>query len=67
MNRYFLTFGQDHPNKDGYEVVHAEYYTQARALVVEKHGRQWAFLHDSKEFEEFVEEYFPEGKLGEIP
>lgn len=69
---YFVTFGsqytprnQRHPNydkahADGWVVVHADDYEQARAEVVRRLGVRWSMLYGD---DGFSPEYFPLGEL----
>jgi len=52
------TFGDAHP--DGWVVVEAADYEQARALVVGWLGSAWAFLYEA---EDFQASFFPRGEL----
>jgi hypothetical protein len=61
MKRYYLTFGQQNPQRDGYILVMAVSYEDARAKVIEVYGIKWSGLYAEKDF---ANEYFPKGQLG---
>lgn len=73
MNNYYLTFqlkykDEKHPilgwiSSDGYYLVKANSYSEAREKVTKELGSDWAFLYDEKHFEP---EWFPLGKMGII-
>lgn len=44
MLKFFVTFGQLHPLRDGYMIVEASSYENARAAVFEVLGSKWAFI-----------------------
>jgi thioredoxin reductase len=55
MKIYYVTFGTAHDHDgtymaDKYVVVHAMDEWAARAMVVEKYGRRWAFIYEEDEF-----------------
>lgn len=61
--KFYLTFGQKSPAKDGWIEVIADNETQARLKVVKVYGQKWSGIYNEFTFEP---KYFPKGKLGEI-
>lgn len=71
--KFCLTFGNKykhmpHPsgieiNPDGYIIIHAYTYDEARAKAFEIFGREWAFLYHENNFGTV---FFPAGILLEI-
>lgn len=61
MNKFYLTFGQNHPLRNGYVLVEAPSEEEARQEVVSVFGTKWAFLYseDKMNFK-----YFLEGQQG---
>lgn len=79
MNTYYLTFGtqynrEEHPAEelakienlaDGWIEIEARSYLQARMLVVEEWGPNWAFLYSAQEWDRNkVSNSFPRGCHG---
>lgn len=61
MKRWYLTFGQTSPLKDGWICIEAQNEIDARALAIEQYGKKWGFLYEEGEFEPG---FFPQGELG---
>lgn len=71
--KFYLTFGnkykhQPHPsgtviNPDGYVLIQAYTYDEARAKAFEVFGPEWAFLYTEDNFEA---KFFPAGVLRKI-
>ncbi len=61
--KYFLTFGQQYPSRDGWVTVYAETYKKAREAVINMFGQKWSMLYDETEFDD---SYFPAGELAVI-
>jgi hypothetical protein len=62
MMKFYLTFGQQSPFKNGWVEIEAGSSERARNLAFYVFGKHWAMLYKE---EEFKREYFPLGKLGE--
>lgn len=72
-NKFFLTFGirykyESHPsgvkiNPDGYIIIHAYSYYDARNLAFSKFGDAWFRVYDVNSFDA---SYFPAGVIAEI-
>lgn len=72
-SKWFVTFGQKyrhekHPSglnidPDGYVVVHAYNYHEARQIVIGKFGNEVSWLYNEDNFEP---QYFPLGQLLEL-
>lgn len=61
---FYLTFGQkDGLRKDGWYLVRANSYYEARQLVIKFFGTKWSMLYPDYDFKR---EYFPDGQLGVI-
>ena len=60
--KFYLTFGQDHPLRNGWVEIEAPTYGEVRELVHGVFGTHWSMLYKEGEFEK---EYFPLGKIGE--
>lgn len=58
---FCLTFGQDHPLKDGWIEIDAVDSNDARNKAFKLFGREWAFVYSKLEFNP---KYFSLGKLG---
>lgn len=43
---FYVTFGQKHPLRNGYVVVIASNYEQARKATFDVFGNKWAMLND---------------------
>lgn len=61
--RFFLTFGQQSPARNGWVEVRAPDYEQAKAMVEGIYGNNWSNLYEEKHFDKI---FYPAGKLGEI-
>ena len=63
MNRhtFYITFGQNHPLRNGYVVVRASSRELAREAAFEVLGNKWAFLYDETE----DMSWYPLGAVGE--
>lgn len=44
--KFFVTFGQLHPLRDGYVIIEASTYENARAVIFEVLGTKWAFIQN---------------------
>jgi hypothetical protein len=62
MMKFYLTFGQQFPSKNGWVEIESESYEAARNLAFDIFGKHWSMLYEEEEFEK---EYFPSGKIGE--
>jgi len=60
-NRYYITFGQRSPFRDGYVLIEAYEYSQARRAAIETLGQKWAFIYLEKDFDH---QFYPAGQLG---
>jgi len=63
--KFYLTFGQQSPLRNGWIEIEAESYEEARELVISIFEKHWAMLYREEGFDERVKAYFPLGKLGE--
>jgi hypothetical protein len=63
--KFYLTFGQQSPFRNGWVEVEADSYEEARKLVHNVFGAHWSFLYGEEGFNERVKAFFPSGKLGE--
>ena len=63
--KFYLTFGQQSPLRNGWIEVEAESYEEARELVYNVFGSRWSMLYREEGFDERVKAHFPAGKLGE--
>ncbi len=59
--KFYVTFGQDHPLRDGWIEVRASSYVLARLRIFEVLGTKWASMYYLVEFDP---ECFPAGKFG---
>jgi hypothetical protein len=65
MKKYYLTFGQNSPGRDGYEIIYALDELEARKKAVVLYGRQWASLTNEEDWNKSGKHrYFPVGLLG---
>lgn len=62
MMKFYLTFGQQSPFRNGWVEIEVESLEVARNLAFDVFGKHWSMLYKEEEFEK---EYFPSGKLGE--
>ena len=62
MNKYYLTFGQKYPWRNGWVEIEAPNYKTAREYVVDIFDTKWS---DIKEEDVFDKSFYPAGKLGE--
>jgi hypothetical protein len=62
MKKFYLTFGQQYPWRNGWVEVEAPDYEKARDYVEEIFGNKWSNLLGEDKFDP---SYFPAGKLGE--
>ncbi len=62
--KYYLTFGQQSPFKDGWVEVLADDDVHAVAVVNEVIGKQWSNIYHEDLFTEKTREHLPQGKLG---
>lgn len=68
MNKYYITFGQKYRNEkhpggghpDGWVTVYANSMGEARALISNVLGIQWAFIYDETDFKA---DHFSKGEL----
>lgn len=73
--KYYVTFGQQyrkepHPkvkyaDPDGYVLINAENYNEARQKAFKHLGVHWAFIYSEEEFKK-SKHWFPLGVLHEI-
>jgi hypothetical protein len=63
MSIFYLTFGQQHPLRNGWIEVEVDIYMEAREAVFEVFGNKWSGLYDE---EHFKKELFPEGSKGRM-
>jgi hypothetical protein len=49
LSKFYITFGQNHPLRNGYVVVRASDRELAREAAFDVFGTKWAFLHDETE------------------
>ena len=63
--KFYLTFGQQSPFRNGWVEVEAESWEVAHGLALDVFGRHWSMLYREEGFNEKVKVYFPAGKLGE--
>jgi hypothetical protein len=61
--KFYLTFGQQNPFRDGWIEIIAEDYMSARQLVFDVFSDRWSGLYRAEEFDT---KHFPAGKLGEL-
>ena len=61
--KYFLTFGQDHPLRNGWIEIETWAYGIARTLAFQFFGKHWAHVYKEEDFEKGL---YPSGKIGEI-
>ncbi len=61
LRKFYLTFGQSSPAKNGWITVLAENLTEAREKVFAEYGRQWSGLYEDCDWNP---EYFPAGEIG---
>lgn len=64
MKRYNITFGQNHPLRNGYCTIIAPNYEIAREEVFAVFGNKFAFIRETNV--EMDKEYFPAGQFGEV-
>jgi len=60
---FYVTFGQLHPLRNGYVVVIASDYEQARKVTFEVLGNKWSSLNDESSLEGYKHMY-PAGQFG---
>ena len=60
--KFYVTFGQKSPFRDGWVEVEAPTYDDARRMVIAALGSQWAMIYEEDLFEPHS---FPSGKIGE--
>jgi hypothetical protein len=63
--KFYLTFGQQSPFRNGWVEIEAEVYGAAHNLAMDVFGRHWSMLYREEEFKEARSIHFPAGKLGE--
>jgi len=71
MNKYYITFGQDHthrvPNhtldKDCVAVIEAVDYMAARKKAFELFEAKWCFLYEEEKIDDKFMSYFPRGLI----
>jgi len=61
QEKFYLTFGQRYPWRDGWVEVEAINYDMARKAVIEIFGKSWGWLYKEGEFDKKL---FPDGKIG---
>lgn len=57
MPKFYFTFSQKSPNKDKYVVIEEDLINEARNVMFETFGRNWAFAYTEKEFLPQIEEF----------
>jgi hypothetical protein len=59
MEKWYFTFSCDidDPHRNGYHVIETPSALVARALMMERFGKKWAFQYSEKEFEGQIEKY----------
>lgn len=60
--KFYLTFGQQSPFRNGWIEIEARSYGEAHKLAFDAFGKHWSLLYPE---ENFAKGYFPLGKLGE--
>lgn len=61
--KFYLTFGQSSPLKNGWVEVIAKNNEQARKKVFQEYSNKWSNLYTKKRFKK---RYFPQGCLGQL-
>ncbi len=61
--KFYLTFGQDHPLRNGWVEIEALTYEEARKLAFDNFGRFWSNVYTT--YEDFKKECYLSGKIGE--
>ncbi len=61
--KFYLTFGQGHPLRNGWVEVEANSFYEAHEKAFKFFGKFWSMLYLEKEFEKH-QNYFPDGKVG---
>jgi hypothetical protein len=59
--KFYLTFGQCSPLKNGFIIVRAHDFDEARDKVVDQFGQKWSGLYFEDDWEP---EFYPEGCKG---
>lgn len=60
MQNFYLTFGQNHPLKDGYVRIKAESEKLARQKAIENYAQKWSGLYTDANWDP---SYFPNGEV----
>lgn len=73
---FFVTFGQQyaqeqHPtieqaHPDGWLVIEAYSYDEARAVAARELGTRWSNIYDKDDFMKDAERLYPKGEVGRI-
>ena len=63
--KFYLTFGQQSPFRNGWVEIEASSYAEARKVAFDTLGNRWSMLYFEEEFKEAEMAYFPLGKIGE--
>lgn len=61
MKKFYVTFGQSHPLRDGYVVIEASNYDLARQAAFDTFSVKFCFVRSE---EEIIKDYFPAGQIG---
>ena len=74
---FFVTFGQryareqhptiDQAHPDGWLVIEAESWDDARAVAERELGTNWSHLHTKEDFFKDAEQLYPRGEIARIP
>jgi len=64
MNKFYLTFGQKSPFRNGYVLIVAVDYENARNLVEDIFGNKWSNLYDENVWGKEEAALFPSGQVG---
>lgn len=62
MKKFYVTFGQNHPLRDGYVVIEALDYDTARQAAFDIFGQKFAFIRETDDIERGG--FFPAGQFG---
>lgn len=62
MKKFYITFGQKYPWRNGWVLIEAPDYNTAHLWVVQIFGSQYAQLLAEEDFDK---SYFPSGQIGE--
>lgn len=65
MPKFYVTFGQKSPFKDGWVEIIAPNYKVAHDEAFDIFGPKFAFIRET-DSEESMKEYFPAGRIGNV-